>query len=310
MEAVELIKSGKDQKNTKFNKILKFLASIFLADITILYSIYLYFKKLNSKGILDLDLNFTGTELIWGNTIWLNIIHIFILGICGGIFGLIFGYLSRQLSKTEKRIYTIVYVFNKILLIAIFSLLIELSKTNNIETINNIGNVLLNYYTNSIFNIVFITLNYITVFLSVYYFINIGLDIRNDPNNKLDKESKYTFLDIKWYHYIWLGWPIGFYLHYILDLILKIVLAIIQLSKKLNFEDLISPISSTVDKIDIAQHNLFVILSKGMIASGILVYQRKILTREIKYHWSIKLLLSLCISFLLPYILIYYNRYC
>lgn len=310
MEAVELIKSEKDQKNIKFYKILKFLASIFLADITILYSIYLYFKKLNSKGILDLDLNFTGTELIWGNTIWLNIVHILILGICGGIFGLIFGYLSRQLSKTEKRIYTIVYVFNKILLIAIFSLLIELLKTNNIETINNIGNVLLNYYTYSIFNIVFITLNYITVFLSVYYFINIGLEIRNDPNNKLDKKSKYTFLDIKWYHYIWLGWPIGFYLHYILDLILKIVLAIIQLSKKLNFEDLISPISSTVDKIDIAQHNLFVIISKGMIASGILVYQRKILTGEIKYHWSIKLLLSLCISFLLPYILIYYNRYC
>jgi hypothetical protein len=298
--------SNSIQLNT-IGKIIRFFSAIFLADITILYCIYKYFIKLNKRGIIELSPDFNGTAIIWGNSIYLNIIHLILIAIAAGLFGFTFGYLSRKLNKLEKLIFTLLYVFFKIILIELFTIISNYFNSKQLLN-NDFILSLIGYFTDNSFNFIFGLLYYSIMYISAYYFLKIGEITINNPLHYSDKDSKSTFFDIKWYHYIWLSWPISFYLHFVLDLIYKIGITINTLFENLRFDDIFD--WPTENNLDIAGHNLFLIIGKAIIATTLMGYQRKIIIGKNDQHWYIKLLLTICISFILPFLIIYYNTYC
>jgi|SRR5690348_1039226 len=74
------------------SKIKRFFAAAILADWVLGNAVNVFIQNLNSKGLLGLGEDFQASFMIWGNSIWLNILHIFILAFTAGIFGFIFGY--------------------------------------------------------------------------------------------------------------------------------------------------------------------------------------------------------------------------
>jgi len=289
-------------------KIKRFLAASLLAGAVFGGAIRVFIENLNKKGLLGLGDEFSANELIWGDSIWLNILHIFITGIIAGIFGFLFGYLSRKVNLSGKILFTTLYVFIGFFFIALFSILIDLIAPNFSSEFNFLLGSYFYTITSSAFNLTFGILNYLIMFFSSFYFIKVGQTVINDPYYTTDKTQNGTLLDIKWYHYIWLSIPLGFYSQVVLNLIYFIGHTIVTLVSNFKWTTIFGGTDDNGENaMDVAWGKLMLIMFVTVIIFYLLDYLRKILIGETNHHWAVKLIIILGISIILPFIILWFT---
>lgn len=310
MDTNEILEATSTVGGSLFSKIKRFFAAALLADFVIGSAINVFFENINKKGVLGLGSDFQANQMVWGDSVWLNILHLAILGITAGIFGFIFGYLSKRVSLGEKIIFTFFYVFIKLIFVALFSIIIEFFIPSAAATWNDVIGSSINFITSSMFNATFVILGYILMFLSAIYFIDRGSDVINDPFYTTDKNVNGTLLDVGWYHYLWLFIPITIYMQVICNLIYQVGDTIVNLVRNFKWHTLFGfPDGENGNALDVAWGSLLFIFFMVIIIFYLMDYLRKILSGEIRQHWGIKLLISIVIGFAIPFLMIYFTSF-
>ena len=308
MEETNILKPTASINNSIFSKILKFLAASLLAGSVFGNAIKVFIENLNSKGLLGLGDEFSAEYLIWGDSIWLNILHLITTGFIAGLFGFLLGYFIRKVNLSGRIIFTTLYVFFGFIFIALFSLVIDFISPDYSSEFNFILSTGFYEITSSVFKLTFAILHYLIMFASSFYFIRIGQSVINNPYHTIDKKRNGTLLDIKWYHYIWLSIPLGIYSQVILNLIYAIGHSIVTLILDFKWTTIFGGSDEKGgNAIDIAWGKLMAIIIISVIIFYLLDYLRKILIGETNQHWAVKLLIIIIISIVLPFIIIWFT---
>lgn len=308
MEESNILKPTATVNQTVFSKIKRFIAASLLAGAVFGNAIKVFIENLNKKGLLGLGADFSANDLIWGDSVWLNILHLIITGIIAGFFGFLFGYLSRKVNLSGRIIFTSLYVFIGFIFLALFSIIIDLLLPSISSDFNFILSAGFYSITSSAFNLTFALLNYIIMLISSFYFIKVGQNIINDPYYTSDKTQNGTLLDIKWYHYIWLSIPIGVYSQVILNLIYAVGHTVVTLISNFKWSTIFGGTDEKGDNaIDVAWGKLIFIIIAAVIIFYLLNYLRKILIGETNLHWAVKVLIIIGISIVLPFLIIWFT---
>jgi hypothetical protein len=308
MDTGHILKPTVTVSNSLFSKIKRFFAAALLADFVLGNAINVFIENLNKKGLLGLGSDFQTYQMIWGESIWLNILHLIILGLIAGIFGFTFGYLSRRVSLSEKIIFTFLYVFIRLIFIAVFSVIIDYFVPNASNTWNEAIGIAIYVISSSAFYSTFIILSYIVMFASAFYFIDKGSKVINDPYYTTDKSVNGTLFDIKWYHYLWLFIPISFYIQILLNLLYKVGHTIATLISNFRWHTIFGGSEGGKgNALDVAWGSLFFIFIVAMIVIYLMDYLRKVLAGETDQHWCIKLLISLGIGIVIPFLILFFT---
>ncbi|MDP1881067.1 MAG: hypothetical protein Q8K60_09040 [Parachlamydiaceae bacterium] len=291
-----------------FSKVKRFIAAMLLADWVLGNAVNVFIQNLNRKGLLGLGGDFQANNLIWGDSIWLNLLHIFILAFTAGLFGFIFGYLSRRVSLSEKIIFTTLYVFIRFIFIGLFSVIIDSFFPTYSAGFNNILSEAFFAITSSAFNLLVVVLGHLVMFVSSIYFMKFGSNVINDPYYSIDKSKNGTLLDIKWFHYLWLFIPIAFYSQIILNLIYLVGHTIVTLVRNFGWTTLLGgDDGKNGNALDVAWGSLFWIFIAASVVVYLMDYLRKILTGETSQHWVVKLLISISIAIVVPFLILWFT---
>lgn len=308
MDTSQVLKPTATVSNSIFSKIKRFFAAALLADFVLGNAINVFVENLNKKGLLGLGSDFQAYQMIWGESVWLNILHLIILGVTAGIFGFLFGYLLRRISLSEKIVFTFFYVFIRLIFLALFSFIIEFFIPSAATTWNEVISLSIYVITSSAFNATFLILGYLIMFASAFYFMDKGSNVINDPYYTTDKSVNGTLLDVKWYHYFWLFIPISFYTQILLNLLYKVGHTVVSLISNFKWHTIFG--GSDGDKgnaLDVAWGSLFFIFIVAMIVLYLMDYLRKVLSGETDQHWAVKLLISLGIGIVIPFLILYFT---
>ena len=291
-----------------FSKFKRFLAAAILADWVLGNAVNVFIQNLNHNGLLGLGEDFKASFIIWGDSIWLNILHIFILAFTAGLFGFIFGYLSRRVSSSDKIIFTTLYVFIRFVFLGLFSIIIDNFIPSYSSNWNQLITETLYAITSSAFNATFAILGYLAMFASAIHYMKSGSKVINNPNYTTDKTKSGTLLDIKWYHYFWLFIPIAFYSQILLNLLYKIGYTIVTLVKNFKWSTIFG--GEDGDKgnaIDVAWGSLFWIVMISAVILFLMAYLQDILRCKTKQHWILKSLIAIGIAFVIPFLLLWFT---
>jgi len=314
MDTTTIIKPSKISK-TVIGKFGIFISSWLLAEIVALGAVFNFLDRLNEKGILGMGDGFATSQLYWGDGIGMNIFRLVIVIIFAGLFGFIYGYLSKKVVSTSEKI--IANTINAILsmfgtLIIVF-LIASIFLHGEIEEVNNGLSTILYTFTATPLYIIFLLLNLIGSFAAGFYFIDLGSKVVSNPNINIDKKRGSTFLGIKWYHYLWLWLPIGFYSQVALNLIYATGHALVTFIKNVHWFDFLggTVVSengvSAQNSIDIAWGKLIVIYFSALIIYYLIAYLRVVLAGEKKMHIAFKILVSLGIGVIIPLLLLWFT---
>ncbi len=308
MDTTHILKPVATIDYSIFSKLKRFLAAILLADLVLGNAINVFIQNLNRKGLLGLGEDFQANYMLWGDKVWLNILHVLILSFIAGLFGFIFGYLSRRISLSDKIIFTTLYVFIKFIFIGLFSVIVDLFFPQYAANFKDIMSEAFFAITSSVFNFTFVVISYMAMFASSFYFMKSGSRIINNPYYNTDKSKNGTLLDIKWYHYLWLFIPISFYSQIILNLLYQLGHTLVSLVRNFKWTTIFG--SSDGEKgnaIDVAWGGLTFIIIVSMIVLFLMDYLRKVVAGETEQHWAVKILISIGIAFALPIAIIYFT---
>lgn len=308
MDTSHILKPTATVSYSIFSKLKRFLAAAILADWVLGNAVNVFIQNLNQKGLLGLGSDFQASYMIWGETVWLNILHILVLAFTAGLFGFIFGYLSRRISLSDKIIFTTLYVFIRFLFLGLFSVVIDNFFPNYSANFNNLISEAFFAISSSVFNATFVILSYIAMFASSIYFMKSGANVINDPYYTTDKSVNGTLLDIKWYHYFWLFIPISFYSQIILNLIYKIGHTIVTLIQNFKWTTIFG--GSDGDKgnaLDVAWGGLFFIVLIASLVIYLMDYLRKVLIGETDQHWAVKTLIAIGIGLVVPFLILWFT---
>ena len=310
MDSSNILKPTATVNFSIYSKLKRFFGVFLLSDWVLGNAVNAYISDLNDKGLLGLGSDFRTTNLIWGETVWLNILHVLILAFTADLFGFIFGYLSRKLSLSEKIIFTSLYVFIRFLFLGLFTIIIDIFFPNFSAGFNTLISEAFFAISSSIFNATFAILGYIAMFASSLYFMKSGEAVINDPYYTIDKSLNGTLLDIKWYHYFWLFIPIGFYSQIILNLIYKTGHALVVLIQNFKWLTIFGvPDGNKGNAIDVAWGEIVAYFFISILVIRIMYYLRKILIGETAQHWAVKTLIVLAIGIVLPVLFLMYINY-
>lgn len=308
MDSSHILKPTLTVNYSIFHKLKRFFAAAILADWVLGNAVNVYIERLNEKGLLGLGSDFQASYLIWGETVWLNILHVLILAFTAGLFGFIFGYLSRKLSLSDKILFTTLYVLIRFLFLGIASFIIDTYFPDNSAEFNNLISEILFSISSSVFNATFVILGYIAMFTSAIHFMKSGVNVINDPFYNTDKSVKGTLLDIKWYHYFWLFIPIAIYSQIILNLIYEIGHTIVTLIHNFKWTTIFGISSGGEENaIDVAWLRLTFIIISAMIVIFLMGYLQQVLIGKTSQHWAVKILIAIGIGLIIPFLVIYYT---
>ena len=290
---------------------MRFTGSWLLTEFILVSSVFSFLNRLNEKGILGMGADFNATQLFWGNGIGMNVLKIAIITVFSGLFGFMYGYLSKKVSMSDK---IIVSTLNSIMAVFFYFALMLiifafLGKTEKNEMHTALA-FFLSYMVTSPLVLSFTLLQLIGSFVAGFYFVGVGINVISNPHYTLDKEKTGTLLDIKWYHYLWLSIPISIYSLVYLNLIYATGHTIITFIGNVRWYEFLG-VTSTGDagrsSIDIAWGNLFLIYIVGVIIFFALAYLRAVLTGKKQMHWGLKILVSALVGFVIPFILLFYR---
>lgn len=308
MDTTHVLKPTATISYSFLSKILRFLAAILLADWVLGNAVNVFIQNLNNKGLLGLGEDFQASFMVWGDSIWLNILHVVILALTAGIFGFIFGYLSRRVTLSDRIIFTTLYVFIRFIFLGLFSVIIDNFFPNYSANYNQLISEAFFAITSSGFNFTFVILGYLAMFASAFYFMKSGSKVISDPYYSTDKSKNGTLLDVKWYHYLWLFIPISFYSQIILNLLYKVGNTLVTLVTNFKWYHIFG--GDDGDKgnaIDVAWGSLTFIIIVAIIVIYLMIYLRKILAGETSQHWAVKILISIGIAFVIPFLIVYFT---
>lgn len=192
--------------------IKKFIFAWYLG-ITILFGVVENFVEvLNERGVLKLGSNFSGDQIIWGESLLPNIAHILILSFFSGIFGALYGYFSvRAIGQIEKFFTGAIFAFLLLFgwpLAQAFAPAVTQGVT--LEVIQAMNFLFLTFKENIFYSSITLS-SLLATYISSTFFMNYGNKLRTHPDYLLDKDRPGTFFDINWYHYIWLIFPLDWY---------------------------------------------------------------------------------------------------
>jgi hypothetical protein len=308
MDTSHILKPTATVSNSIFSKIRKFFFAAFIAEFVVGNGIYAFIINLNKKGLLGLDPEFDFYQMLWGDSLWLNILHLIIIGFTAGVFGFIFGYRSRRVSLSEKILFTFFYVFIRLIFLVIISVVIDFFLPSIAATWNEVIGLTIYTIASSTFDATFVILGYVVMFASAFYFIDKGSKLINDPYYTTDKSINGTLLDIKWYHYLWLWIPISFYTQILLNLLYKVGHTIVTLFTNFKWHTIFGGSDGGKgNALDVAWGSLFFIFIVVMIVIYLMDYLRKVLSGETDQHWGIKLLISLGIGIVIPFLILFFT---
>jgi hypothetical protein len=308
MDTSHILKPTANVSNSIFNKIRRFFFAVFFAEFVIGNGIYAFIINLDKKGLLGLDPEFDFYQMLWGDTLWLNILHLIIIGFTAGVFGFIFGYRSRRVSLSEKIIFTFFYVFIRLIFLVVISVVIDFFLPSIAGNLNEEIGLIIYTIASSPFDATFVILGYVVMFASAFYFIDKGNKLINDPYYKTDKSINGTLLDIKWYHYLWLWIPISFCTQILLNLLYKVGHMIVTLFNNFKWHTIFGGSDGGKgNALDVARGSWFFIFIVAIIVFYLMDYLRKVLSGETAQHWSIKLLISLGIGIVFPVLIFFFT---
>jgi hypothetical protein len=303
METSNIVKPTKIDGASIFSKFKFFFAATFLGKFFLVGGINDFIYDLNAKGLLGLGYEFIPQDWIWGNTVWLNIIHTLILSLSAGLFGFFLSYFLCRISTTQKIIFSTLYVFMGFFLIFLETFFEETS-----IVFNNIIGEGFHRISYSVFNIIFMIIGYTSQLVSSIYFMNIGESVINNPKYTIDKSDKGTLLDIKWYHYLWLWFPIAFYTRLILNMIYKLSHTVVVLVQ--NFK--LSTVFGVSDgekgnALDVAWGGFVLSTLVSAIVIFLMFFLRDVLIDKTQYrHWLKKTLISIIIGVIIPLLILWF----
>ena len=308
MDSSHILKPSATISYTFFSKLKRFLSAAILADWFLGNAVNVFIQNLNRKGLLGLGGNFQANFIIWGDSVWLNILHVIILAFTAGLFGFIFGYLSRRISLSDKIIFTTAYVFIRFIFLGLTSIIIENFLPSYSANWNHIVSEAFFAISSSVFNATFEIIQYIAMFASAFYFMKSGSNVINDPYYTTDKSKNGTLLDIKWYHFFWLSIPMSIYSQVILNLFYTVGHIFVTLVRNFNwttifgFED-----GDKGNALDVAWGRLLFVIIAASIVSYLIGYLYEILIGETSQHWTVKILIAIGIGFVLPFLIVYFT---
>jgi hypothetical protein len=285
-----------------FSKIRRYFFVVFISEFVVGNGIYAFITTLNKKGILGLGPEFNVYQITWGDSLWLNILHLIILAFIASVFGFIFGYRSRLVSLSEKILFTFFYVFVRLIFLLLISISFDFFLPKEAASWYEDLGLAIYLIASSHFHATFVILNYLLMFASSFYFIEKGSNIINNPYYSKDKSINGTLLDIKWYHYLWLWFPISVYTQLFLHLLYRVGCTIVTLFKNFKLYNIFDSIYGFKrNALDIAWGNLFYIFLGVFVILYLMDYLRKVLSGETDQHWVIKLLISIVIGIVIPF---------
>ncbi len=294
-------------------KALRLLSSWLLAEVVLTSAIFKFIERLNEKGILGLGANFSANQIFWGGGYLLNGLRLLIIVFFAGVFGFLYGYLSRKVSASEKVIVNtinmIMAVFGPVVLVL---LALAIFHPENLAELNSNIGLILHVIFSSPFFITLIILNLLGSFAFGFYCVGLGMKTVNNPYHTWDKEKTGTLLEIKWYHYLWLWLPIGIYSQVVVNLIYATGHAIVTFFHNMRWFEFLGAtvVSEGVreqNSIDTAWGKLIGIYIDVVIIYYLLEYLREILAGEKKMHWALKILVSIGIGIVIPFVLTIYT---
>lgn len=300
-------------KQSLLSKILCLLSSWFLAEFVLISGVLDFIERLNEKGILGMGEGFSTYDLFWGDGLWMNLFRLIIFVFFAGLFGLIYGYLSKKVTISEKIIVNTINAFLSLFgYVFILLFVLAILKPGSAWQINSGISLMLHAIVSSPFSIIFVILNLVCSFTLGFYCVGIGTKISNNPYHTLDKNKTGTLLGIKWYHYAWLWLPIGFYAQTAVKLIYATGHAILTLFTNFRWFELFggtvsSENGTTQNSLEVVWGKLLILYIGAALLYYLLVYLREVLAGEKQMHWALKILISIGIGFVLPFVLIVYT---
>jgi len=169
-----------------------------------------------------------------------------------------------------------------------------------------------NVFVSSPFYLIFLILNLVGTFVFGFWCVDFGSKIIGNPYHTLDKEKPGTLLGVKWYHYLWLWLPIGFYGQVALNLIYATGHTLITFFRNVHWFDFLGITVSSENGvaqngIDVAWGKLIGIYIAALIIYYLLNYLRKVLAGEKQMNLALKILVSVGIGVVIPFLLLWFT---
>lgn len=194
---------------------------------------YHFIEDLNSNGKINFGPEFHSYYVVWGEHVFQNVLKILIDAIIAVLGGITVGYLFTRARITFKFFFSFFssviqhfYYFFLILLTATF-----MTKENSNEGIGQALFYVLENARHFPICYFFLLFGFVVTFSAYYYGINLGIKIKEGDYLGTDTNSRKTFLDIKWYHWLWFWLPVCVYFQAILRLAYFTVVATITALK-------------------------------------------------------------------------------
>ena len=313
MDTSNILKPLASPNQSLVNKALRLISSWLLAEVVLIGAVLNFLDRLNQKGILGMGADFSPNQLFWGDGIWMNVFRLVIFVFFAGVFGYLYGYLSRKITTSEKIIVNTINAFLSVFgSFFIMLLAVMIFRPETAGEINSSIGVILNTFISSSFYLTFLILNLVGSFALGFYCVELGSKTINNPYHTLDKEKSGTLLGVKWYHYLWLWLPIGFYGQVAINLIYATGHTLITFVRNVHWFDFLGVTVSSENgagrnSIDIAWGKLIRIYIAAVIIYYLLVYLREVLAGEKQMHWVLKILVSIGIGVIIPFLLLWFT---
>lgn len=315
MDTNTILKPIATTSQTMASKARRLISAWLLAEVVLIGAVLNFLDRLNQKGVLGMGADFSPNQLFWGDGIWMNIFRLVIFVFFAGVFGFLYGYLSKKITTSEKIIVNTINAFLAVFgSIFILLLVVVIFQPGTAGEINGSIGVILNTLVSSPFYLIFLILNLVGAFAFGFWCVDLGSKTIGNPYHTMDKEKSGTLLDIKWYHYLWLWLPIGFYGQVALNLIYATGHTLITFVRNVHWFDFLGGTVVSEDGTSVGQNSLNIAWGKligiyiaAVIIFYLLAYLREVLAGGKEMHWGLKILVSVGIGVVIPFLLLWFT---
>lgn len=287
-------------------KIKYFFGAWLLSTIILLHSLVNYLAGLGQKNIVSLPEEFSLISYVWGEGVLLNALKLLVAAIAAFGFGIIYGYLSRKITLSDK---VSVSFTNSVLTIfgiplAFLILLIVVNPSYGIGLFELIFRLATAISENSVVKVMIIL-----QLLVITGFTYLGLLAADFKTRELPEE-KGKLLGVKWFHYIWLAPALSIYLQAIYWLLYRTLRTLMTFFKDFNLSEFfgISESSKGADATNLSNLSwklLFLYLIAYLIFRLTLL-QREVLDSNSKSPKIKTIPISILFAIIVPFLLLLY----
>jgi hypothetical protein len=176
-------------------KIFIILWSWFLLIFVYQNIIYGFIDQLNQNGKINFGDQFYAYQLIWGSSIFPNIVKLITDIVVAALGGMTVGYLLTRVRITFKFLYAFFSTIVQIgffLLLMLLIVLFALPKSNYTGE-HSVGSVLF-YIIETIryapMQLLFLSTSFVSIFLSYYFGMNLGMKLREESYFGVDAKRR------------------------------------------------------------------------------------------------------------------------